>query len=359
VIHAIESDPPRAGKAFVSFLQTAGWSFEELQEDGWKKISDEEWRKTVGPEHSAIRNNWVPQVLAICARFGLTAKETIAQPDLLQDVFEKGLPYGNCLILTADYVDKRKKLFRMISESGGVLYYPKVKGEERQKTAFLRAAEDILARRGKKFSLGALQALGQKTGFHLRESLGELEKIIAYTADKEYIDEDAIHEVTGKTKEDSVFDLTSAIVEKDIVRALSTVRDLLDHGVHSLMIVTMLAREVRLLLQGTLLIESGIFNSYRSRMTFSEFRKNVYPHITAMDAGEGKKKNLLFGQHPYVVYNALKNCGRFSRDELVGYLEQLGEIDRAMKSTGKDPKLLLERFLVEVCASHEVGGWER
>ena len=52
---------------------------------------------------------------------------------------------------------------------------------------------------------------------------------------------------------------------------------------------------------------------------------------------------------PYPAYQTLKNAGHFSQVELVNYLEMLVQIDLALKSTVKDPSLLLERFLIAVC----------
>jgi DNA polymerase III delta subunit len=50
-----------------------------------------------------------------------------------------------------------------------------------------------------------------------------------------------------------------------------------------------------------------------------------------------------------VVFNALRNSTRFSYGELMGHLERVLAVDSAMKSTGQDPRLLLERLLIEIC----------
>jgi len=47
----------------------------------------------------------------------------------------------------------------------------------------------------------------------------------------------------------------------------------------------------------------------------------------------------------------LKNAGRFTRSELAGYLEIPVRIDLALKSTGQEPRILLERFLLAVCGA--------
>jgi hypothetical protein len=54
-----------------------------------------------------------------------------------------------------------------------------------------------------------------------------------------------------------------------------------------------------------------------------------------------------------VIFNALRNSTRFSYRELMGNMERVLAVDNAMKSTGQDPRLLLERLLIALC---EQGG---
>jgi len=349
IVENIESNPQRAGRAFAVFLQMAGWTLEDLQEGGWEKISDDDWHETVGDKSGTGREKWLPKVLDICAKSGVQVRSDYNSPDLLEEVLKKGFPEDNCLILAADFVDKRKKIFKVISDYGVTLHFSKVKGEARQKGMFLNAAREILERGGKRLSPGAINVLGKKTGFNLRESMGELDKLITYAGDDDIIGEGDIDVITGKTKEDSVFDLTSALVSRNLKKALSTFRDLIDHRVHYLMIVTMIGREIRLLLQGRILLKSGNLPSFQSEMDFNKFQRVVYPEIKRLSDKQGKKSRGLTGQHPYVIYNALKNAESFSYNELVGYLEQISNTDIALKTTGKDPELTIERLLIEIC----------
>jgi DNA polymerase III delta subunit len=70
-----------------------------------------------------------------------------------------------------------------------------------------------------------------------------------------------------------------------------------------------------------------------------------------LNGNTGKKgsRGDLGSQHPYVVYNALKNSYRFSYEHLVKYLEDLVDMDIAFKTTTKDPRFLLERFIISAC----------
>ena len=66
------------------------------------------------------------------------------------------------------------------------------------------------------------------------------------------------------------------------------------------------------------------------------------------------KASSLAGQHPYVIYNALRNSTRYSRAELLTNLGRLMDVDAAMKSTGQSPRLLLERLLIDLCVREGV-----
>ena len=154
----------------------------------------------------------------------------------------------------------------------------------------------------------------------------------------------------GKTKEDTIFALTAALSGRNLTRALQTLHELIDQGLHPLMIMTMITKEIRFLFQAKLLIASGRLGSYSPDADYGRFQKTVYPAVRKL-AGDGKETIALVSQHPFVVYQALKNAGRFARAELAGYLELLVRTDLALKTTGQEPRLLLERFLIRVCGA--------
>ena len=271
--------------------------------------------------------------------------------DRLEAILRRGLPEGNHLIITAEEVDRKKRLFKTISDLGEVLYFPQVKGETRQKHMLMDTAKDLLVRRGKRLTPGAWVAIGKRTGFSLRNSMVAIEKLITYTGERIAIEEKDIEDVIGKTKEDTLFDLTTALAEKNLERALLTLKDLLEQGVHHLLILTMIIREIRFLLQAKIFINSGRLSPFNPHMDYNQFQKSVYPLIKEWSGYSGKKEGGegLAASHPYVVYNALRNSERFSYKALVGYLEHLVDMDLALKSTMRDPKLLLEKFLIKVC----------
>lgn len=163
------------------------------------------------------------------------------------------------------------------------------------------------------------------------------------------IGEEDVEAVVEKTREDRIFDLTNALGEKNAPAALLALQGLLDQGEPPLMILSMVSIEIRMLLQASILVQSGKLPPATPGMEFPVFQKKIYPAVSAM-AESLPGKDFLPGKNPYVIYKALGNCRRFSYPVLLGYLEDLVEMDRSMKSSATDPRILLERFLIKACA---------
>ncbi len=346
----LSAQPQQAAKNFMTFLGHAGWKLEDFAGDGWKNISNQDWQTTVEGDSGEDRHKWLPQVIDVCLRLGLNGRRAAGSgTDHLECILRGGLPEGNVLLLTAESVDKRKKLFKTISELGKVLPFLIEKGEARQKNALMDAARALLAAKGKHLSPEAWEALGRKTGFQLRTSMTALEKLITYTGERKTIEGADVEEVVGRTREDKLFDLTAALVERNLEGSLATLRSLKDQGVHPLVMLSMIIREMRLLLHARWLRDEGALPGYQTRMDYGSFQKRIYPTLKAW-AGKGGEVHIeLADQHPYVIFNTLRNAEKFSEKGLRRHLEDLLAMDLAMKSTAKDPDLMLERFFLSVC----------
>lgn len=348
----ISVDQGRAAIDFMRFLKTVGWRFEDMKDDGWKRISDDEWRKATGGDEGIDRATWLPAVVEICINKGIEeAKTTESGVERLASLLKDGLLEGNHLIITANTVDKRKKIFKTISETGKVIYFPKIKGEARQRQTLIETTRNLLAEAGKTLTPAAWVSVGQKTGFDVGESMRAIEKLIVYTGERQLIKEEDVEEVVSKTKEGTVFDLTNAIGEKDINRALVALKELFDQSVNEILILSMIAREIRHILHALLLIKSGKLKPVSMKTEYGQFQKNIYPGVKNLinDDDDLKDGIELLRQHPYVIYNSLKNSSRFSFNSLVGFLSDLVEMDIALKSTSRNPKLMLESLVIKIC----------
>jgi len=338
----LDENPAKAAKYFLTFLKIAGFALEDLQDAGWRKITDDDWSKIVKGDAGEEREKWLPRILEIYSSLGITGTSGADRTDRLGEIFKNGLPGGNCLIFTAEAVDKRGKIYKIISELGVVLYFGTVRGEAAQKESLKKEAQKLLDGYGKKLSPTAWIALGKKTGFELRRSLTELEKLIFFVGDRGTVEEKDVEEVVGKTREDSIFDLNQ-------LAALTALRALLDQGTHHLIILSMIVREIRLLLQARILVDSGKLPKFNNNMEYGSFQKNLLPVLSGFADTMSMPKDFLTSKHPFVVFNALRSCGRFTYPRLINFLDELLELDRSFKSSASSPQLLLEMFLIRAC----------
>lgn len=346
----MDKNPQKAAAAFLTFLDMAGWKLEDLRDGGWKTITDEDWNRLVDGDGKDERETWLPRVIDLCLIDPGGKKTTGKDEHHLEELLRHRIPPGNHLILVAEAMDRRKKLFKVIAELGVVLHFPKIKTEQKQKERVMDQVRGILAEQGKMITSEAWEALGRQTGFQLRESVQAVEKLMIFAGGKKTIEAADVEAVVGKSREDTVFQLIAAMTEKNLSGSLNIFQELILQGVPYLMILAMFSREIRHLLQAKLLLRSGMLQGFRFDMDYGEFQRKIHPLVKDMAAQGGKKEMGLVSQHPYAVYQSLKSSRRFTYEALLLHLDQLVQIDILLKSTARDERLMIERFLIAVCS---------
>jgi len=350
----LETDPLRAAREFMVFLGLAGWTIDDLRDDGWRRISDEEWVRAGAGGQDENRGNWLPRLLEICIAQQLLPQRRKTDPARLEDLLRAGLPSGNILIFTATGIDKRKRLIKIIADMGKVLPFSAARGETRQQSLLMAKTKDILAGSGKSLTPEAWQALGRKTGFDLTASTRAIETLTVFTGERREIRPEDVAQVIGKTKEDSVFDLTAALGDKAAPQALRVLRELIaDQGVQPLVVLAMLVREIRFLLHARIFIDSGRLRSWRPGMDYEQFQMKVLPEIKGLTGDREEKGEVgdLADEKPYVIYQACRRAHRFADAALIKCLRELARLDLQMKTTGRNPHLLLENFILSFCGN--------
>lgn len=346
----LEQNPPAAGRAFMNLVEPAGWTLDDLRDGGWRKVPGEEWERIFAGSLVSDHATVLPKVIALCLDLGIRNTSPTGNTERLEGLIDEGVPPGVTLILTAPAVDRRKKLFKILSEKGTVLHFPREKSDAVQKNQLFQKAREYLAAQGKTLTPEAMALLGGRTGLDYDDVFGEIDKLITYMGDEgSQIDRTDVESATARTREERIFELTEAVVERNRERALKALRRLMGRDVHPLVLLAMLAREVRFLIQARLLIRSGSVPQGGPMPSYRKFQDTILPGL-AERTGRGKKSAaLLTGQHPYVIYNALKHAGRFSWNELVRFLDMLIDADLALKSSGADPGILMERLILDLC----------
>lgn len=171
--------------------------------------------------------------------------------------------------------------------------------------------------RGGTLSSEAVTLLAALVGNDLRLLDQEIEKLLLYADGRQVTGQD-VQALVSLARQASIFDLVDCVGRRQTDRALRLLHRLLDEGEAPLYLLTMLARQVRILLQ------------------VSELRSQGVP------PGEMAGRLKL---HPYVAEKALAQAQNFSLAQLEAAHQRLVEADWTIK-TGKSEEVLALDMLV-------------
>lgn len=374
-----KDDKKKAAKYLGSVLSNSGLSFEDVKTDKGKT--------GIGYSDSfSDDGKWMDELAEYSITNGIQVPQSVDSSKILKDALEKGLPERHHLIITADLVDKRKSLFDTIKKTGVVVNCSVPKGDRKvdkdQQAAVLRESiERILAGSGKELEPRAFKYLSEITGFDIRTFAGNLEKLVNYAGKRSRITYDDVKSLINRTKQDPIYELSGAVAERNLENALFYTGTLLNNSVYPLQVLATLVNQFRRLLLAKNFISGLPVGVWRNGMDYNSFRTKVMPHVKEYDAltkkrieerdhllappagnekkGKKKKKSstdLILAKNPsspYPVYLLAMNSCRYSMDELMEVYEILSKADRRLKSTGEDPKLILEDVIIRICRKKE------
>lgn len=177
-----------------------------------------------------------------------------------------------------------------------------------------------VADQGGKIAAAAVQHLAAAVGSDLWMAANVINKVFHQTGGD--ISEPAVvADVTIRSAAD-IFAFSDALSRRDGRAAIRLLEQQFSSGANELYLLTMIARQVRILL-----MVGEAATTERHRATIATRLK----------------------LHPFVVGKAMEQIRTFSRRELESAHRRLIEIDGQLKTSDANPRLLLERFVIELC----------
>jgi DNA polymerase-3 subunit delta len=333
----------------------------------------------------AADSAWLDEIIEYCREQRLEIPPPQDDCSALQAAVERGFPRTNHLIITSDIVDKRRRLYKAIDQAGLIVNCAVPAGERRadklaQEAVLKQTLESMLQAADKRMNHAAYRALYNMTGFDLRTFSSNIEKLIDYVGDRQNITIEDVEKVIQRTKKDPIYDLTNAISDKKVDRALFYLSTIIAAEFHPLQVLAAIANQIRKLLVAKDFTETPYGENWHPGCTYNLFQKNIMPKIVAYDADLSrqignwddllssspvspkrksakprKKKtdsDLIIAKNPknyYPVYQLLKKTDHFTKKELSDALESVNEADIQLKSTRHNPKLVLEKVIFQIC----------
>ena len=167
--------------------------------------------------------------------------------------FEAGIPRDNILVLLAEAVDKRKRLYKYIKQHGVILDLAVDPGSSAaakrdQDKVLTELLQSTLAKYGKEIEPQTVPLFLERVGFHPVAAVMEAEKLALYVDDSKVITQEDVDAIIGRTREEALFELTEAVTSGKFEDGLLILDHLQSSGIHGLAILATLRNHLKKLL---------------------------------------------------------------------------------------------------------------
>ncbi|MFL5733478.1 MAG: DNA polymerase III subunit delta [Chloroflexia bacterium] len=213
-------------------------------------------------------------------------------------------------------VAKNNSLLKVASRYGKVEEYITPKGATLERWIGNHGRE-----LGIKLMPGAQAALGVSMP-DLQALANELEKLRLYVGDGGMVDERVLGDISFASKQEDVFELTSAVARRDTKGALMQLQRLLDGGTAPEGILPVLAWQLRTLMQVRDMIDRKVPESYMAEKA---------------------------GMSDFVVRKTVGQARQFTMQKLLLIHGRLLELDHAVKTGRAEADLSIDALVVEMC----------
>ncbi|MFO8059897.1 MAG: DNA polymerase III subunit delta [Bacillota bacterium] len=224
----------------------------------------------------------------------------------------------SCLCVAVDTIDRRRRLYRAFNDADSARVVPCEKPRGRKLHSWIRGR---LSAGGKQVAPDAARMLAERD-VSLDYLDTELQKLATYIGDREEVTADDVAAVTSAVREQDIFALVDAIGIKDPRRAVDQLQAMLSGGADPLMLLAMIARQVRLIW-----------------------------HVK-YELGQGKSEGQAastLGQPPFVVKKCAEQGRNFSPDQLERAMELVLTTDFGIKRGKWRPEMAVQRLVTVLC----------
>ena len=169
--------------------------------------------------------------------------------------YVKSIPKSSILMFIEDKVDKRGKLYKTVSQNGYCVEC-KIPSEKEMCVWVEKKAKE----KGLVMKKDVVLYFLRSVNIGMESALAELEKLSDYVGEGEILKRD-VDEVCAKSLEVKIFNMVAAIGNKKLKDALDIYNNMILMKESPIMILAMIARQFRIILQSKYLAEKGFYNA--------------------------------------------------------------------------------------------------
>lgn len=225
------------------------------------------------------------------------------------------IPESTCFIFVETEIDKRSRLYKEVKKYGRVVEF----GTQKEDT-LIKWILGMLKKEGKNVTKETLQAFLTKTGSDMQLIKNELDKLVAYTAERNVITTEDVEHVCITQTTNKIFDMVNAIADGQQKKALELYEDLLSLKEPPMRILFLIARQFHQLYQLKQLSKEG--------MPGSEIAK-------------------LAGIMPFAMKKYQAQAKNFTEEELRAAVEECVASEESVKTGLMNDRLSVELLIMK------------
>ena len=235
--------------------------------------------------------------------------------------FLADLPETVCLLFIEEKAEKTNGLYKAVAKVGQAVEFKKPAEKDLGTWVKKRCKEN-----GKEMSESVWNLFLQTVDHDMEHIDGELQKLFAYKGEETEIKAEDIRAVCTVSLEARVFDLVKAVAEKRPAKAIQIYRTLLSLKESPYMVLSLITRQFRLILETLLLSESGMTNdAIAAKLEIRDFAVREYLRQSKRFPAAGWK-------------NALRDCLQTDLDIKSGKAAEEGAVELLiMRYSGENP----------------------
>lgn len=237
--------------------------------------------------------------------------------ELLSKYLENSNENTNIIFTTLNGIDLRKKIVKSIKNKGSIINVPKM-----DKRSINSTLTNYLKNHDYSIDYKTINYIMDNSYGNLDIMFNELDKIMIYYEFPCTVKYNDVINIVGEEKTNNNFTFVNAVIEKNLKLALKILKSLKIYKVEPTVLVSLLAREYRLMYY--------VKNLY-NKMNISE----IMSYLSLAD---------------WQVNKFYTNSNNFSNKELLENLVKLCNIDLNIKKGNYDKDISLYGFLMDACS---------
>lgn len=253
------------------------------------------------------------------------------------------------LLISAGKVDKRRAFYKTVDKLGAIEAHLAWSADDKDWVGRAElAARTGFRRQTKEISEEALAELITRVGPHARQLDSEIEKLGAFTGNRNTIEMADVVAICSRNKTARAFALGDALGDRDLPQLLKRLDEELwetkfDKDKSEIGLLYGLIGKVRALILLKEMLQEGWVKPTNDYNNF----KSQLARVPADKFPTDKKFNPL-ALNPYVLYKALTQVKKYSTSELVRAMELLLRCNQRLVSSGLDEAIVLQHTLVQI-----------